>query len=214
MAENKKVLVVGGGMSGLTAAIEAAEAGLEAYIVEKNPYLGGRVAQINKYFWKLCPPNCGLEIQFKRIKNSPRVTMYTLAEIIERLSQSMQDHEASVIGKSEFADLSVTQIHYLDAISHLETPTMSALAMVLGVTKPTATVALERLEKHGFIVKVASPEDRRVSYIQLTAKGLKIADLHDRIHQGYAKHFELALPKQELIRLTELLNKVIMHLGL
>lgn len=81
MAENKKVLVVGGGMSGLTAAIEAAEAGLEACIVERNPYFGGRVAQINKYFWKLCPPNCGLEIQFKRIKNSPRVTMYTLAEV-------------------------------------------------------------------------------------------------------------------------------------
>jgi len=81
MAENKKVLVIGGGISGLTTAVEAAEAGLEAYIVEKNPYLGGRVAQINKYFWKLCPPNCGLEIQFKRIKNNPRVTMYTLAEV-------------------------------------------------------------------------------------------------------------------------------------
>jgi quinone-modifying oxidoreductase subunit QmoA len=81
MAENKKVLVVGGGMSGLTAAIEVAEAGLETVIVEKNPYLGGRVAQINKYFWKLCPPNCGLEIQFKRIKNNPGITFYTLAEV-------------------------------------------------------------------------------------------------------------------------------------
>ena len=81
MAVNKKVLVIGGGISGLTAAIETAEAGIDACIVEKNPYLGGRVAQINKYFWKLCPPNCGLEIQFKRIKNNPRITFYTLAEV-------------------------------------------------------------------------------------------------------------------------------------
>lgn len=81
MAENKKVLVVGGGMSGLTAAIEVAEAGYEAHIVERNPYLGGRVAQINKYFWKLCPPNCGLEIQFKRIRNNAKIKFYTLAEV-------------------------------------------------------------------------------------------------------------------------------------
>ena len=54
MAENK-MLVVGGGFSGLTAAVEAAEAGSEVILVEKNPYLGGRVTQLNKYFWKLCP---------------------------------------------------------------------------------------------------------------------------------------------------------------
>ncbi len=81
MAENNKILVIGGGMSGLTTAIEVAEAGCEAHIVEKNPYLGGRVAQINKYFWKLCPPNCGLEIQFKRIRNNPKIKFYTLAEV-------------------------------------------------------------------------------------------------------------------------------------
>jgi quinone-modifying oxidoreductase, subunit QmoA len=90
MAENKKVLVIGGGMSGLTTAIEVAEAGFEAHIVEKNPYLGGRVAQINKYFWKLCPPNCGLEIQFKRIKNNSRIKFYTLAEV-----ESIQGEEGN-----------------------------------------------------------------------------------------------------------------------
>lgn len=83
MAVNKKVLVIGGGMSGLTSAIETAEAGYDVVIVEKNPYLGGRVAQHNKYFWKLCPPVCGLELQFKRIKNNTQITFYTLAEVVE-----------------------------------------------------------------------------------------------------------------------------------
>jgi len=55
-------------MSGLTAALEAAESGAQVVLVEKTPYLGGRVAQLNKYFPKLCPPTCGLEINFKRIK--------------------------------------------------------------------------------------------------------------------------------------------------
>jgi quinone-modifying oxidoreductase subunit QmoA len=42
------VLVIGGGISGMTAAIEASEAGCDVVLVEKNPYLGGRVAQLNQ----------------------------------------------------------------------------------------------------------------------------------------------------------------------
>jgi quinone-modifying oxidoreductase subunit QmoA len=85
MAENKKVLVIGGGFSGLTAAVETAEAGFDVVMVEKTPYLGGRVTQLNKYFPKLCPPNCGLEINFKRIKNNANIMFYTLAEV-EKIS--------------------------------------------------------------------------------------------------------------------------------
>ena len=78
---NNSILVVGGGFSGITAALEAAEVGYEVFIVEKSPYLGGRVAQLNQYFPKLCPPSCGLEIQFQRIKKNPRVKFFTMAEI-------------------------------------------------------------------------------------------------------------------------------------
>ncbi len=39
-AENRKILVIGGGISGLTAAVEAAEAGSQVIITEKAPYLG------------------------------------------------------------------------------------------------------------------------------------------------------------------------------
>jgi quinone-modifying oxidoreductase subunit QmoA len=83
-AEDSKkgsILVVGGGISGLTATLEAAEVGYEVFLVEKNPYLGGRVAQLKHYFPKLCPPSCGLEINFRRIKDNPGISFYTMAEI-------------------------------------------------------------------------------------------------------------------------------------
>jgi quinone-modifying oxidoreductase subunit QmoA len=75
------ILVVGGGISGLTTALEAAEVGYEVFLVEKNPYLGGRVSQLNQYFPKLCPPTCGLEINFRRIKDNPRIKVLTMAEV-------------------------------------------------------------------------------------------------------------------------------------
>lgn len=94
-AETNRILVIGGGFSGLTAGIEAAETGAEVIIVEKNPYLGGRVAQLNKYFPKICPPLCGLEINFRRIKVNPSVTFYTMAEV-ESISGNPGDYTVKI----------------------------------------------------------------------------------------------------------------------
>ncbi|MGD0486086.1 MAG: CoB--CoM heterodisulfide reductase iron-sulfur subunit A family protein [Syntrophorhabdales bacterium] len=77
------VLVIGGGIAGITAAVETAEVGYPVYLVEKEPSLGGRVARVNQYFPKLCPPTCGMEINFKRIKGNPLVTVLTMSEVTE-----------------------------------------------------------------------------------------------------------------------------------
>jgi quinone-modifying oxidoreductase subunit QmoA len=92
---NQTVLVVGGGMTGITAALEAAETGYDIVLVEKNPYLGGRVTQFYHYFPKLCPPNCGLEINFKRMRQNPRIRFFTMAEV------------ASIIGKEGDYDVTI-----------------------------------------------------------------------------------------------------------
>ncbi|MBT7307852.1 MAG: FAD-dependent oxidoreductase, partial [Gammaproteobacteria bacterium] len=62
IATNETIVVVGGGISGISAAIEAAECGKQVILLEKNPSLGGRVSQLYKYFPKMCHPTCGLEI--------------------------------------------------------------------------------------------------------------------------------------------------------
>ena len=77
----RTILVAGGGIAGLSAAVEAAEAGFQVILVEREPFLGGRVARMNKYFPKLCPPQCGLEINFRRIRNNPLIQVMTMAEV-------------------------------------------------------------------------------------------------------------------------------------
>ncbi len=89
------IMVVGGGIAGLTTALEAAEVGYEVFLVEKNPYLGGRVAQLNQYFPKLCPPTCGLEINFRRIKDNPNIKVFTLAEV-EKVEGAPGNYDVSL----------------------------------------------------------------------------------------------------------------------
>lgn len=81
VATNQTILVVGGGISGMTAAIEAAECGKQVILLEKNPSIGGRVAQLYKYFPKLCFPTCGMEINSRRIKMNRNVRIITMAEV-------------------------------------------------------------------------------------------------------------------------------------
>ena len=77
------ILVIGGGISGMTAAVEAAEVGYPVVLVEKEAFLGGRVIRSHKYFPKMCPPACGFEINARRVRNNPNITVHTLSTVEE-----------------------------------------------------------------------------------------------------------------------------------
>jgi quinone-modifying oxidoreductase subunit QmoA len=79
----KPILVIGGGIGGMTAAVEAAEVGYRVILVEKEAYLGGRVMRTYRYFPKMCPPTCGFEINVRRIRQNSRITVHTLATVEE-----------------------------------------------------------------------------------------------------------------------------------
>jgi quinone-modifying oxidoreductase subunit QmoA len=76
------LLVVGAGIAGVTAALEAAEAGREVILLEKQATVGGRVLLNHRYFPKMCPPSCGMEINTRRLERNPRVRVVTRAEVV------------------------------------------------------------------------------------------------------------------------------------
>ncbi len=90
--KEKPILIIGGGFSGISAALEITEASSKSVIVvEKNPYIGGRVLQMYKYFPKLCPSFCGFEINLRRIKSGDegKIKFFVSSEI-EEISEIQQ----------------------------------------------------------------------------------------------------------------------------
>lgn len=77
----RPILVVGAGIAGITAALEASEAGRDVVLVEREPAVGGRVLRNHHYFPKLCPPSCGMEINVRRLERSPRVRVLTSCRV-------------------------------------------------------------------------------------------------------------------------------------
>jgi len=95
VATNQTILVVGGGISGITAALEAAECGKDVVLLEKSPSLGGRTVQLYRYFPKLCHPTCGLEINLRRVKASRNIKVLTMAEVTA-ISGGRGDYTATI----------------------------------------------------------------------------------------------------------------------
>jgi quinone-modifying oxidoreductase subunit QmoA len=81
MSEAKSLLVIGAGIAGVTAALEAAEAGADVTLVEREATVGGRVLRLNNYFPKMCPPSCGMEINTRRLERNPRIRVLTNAGV-------------------------------------------------------------------------------------------------------------------------------------
>lgn len=114
-----RILVVGGGVSGLTAAVEAAEVGCNVILVEKSAALGGRALRANLYFPKLCPPSCGLEINLRRLRNNSRITVFTLAEL-ENLAGSPGNYEATIRISPRYVTSACTQCGECTAVCPTE----------------------------------------------------------------------------------------------
>jgi heterodisulfide reductase subunit A2 len=78
---NPNVLVVGGGIAGIHAALTLASAGKKVYLVERDPTIGGHMAKFDKTFPTLDCAACILTPKMSQVKTNPNITMWTYSEV-------------------------------------------------------------------------------------------------------------------------------------
>jgi heterodisulfide reductase subunit A len=79
---NPSVLVVGGGIAGIHAALTLANAGKKVYLVEREPTIGGHMAMFDKTFPTLDCAACILTPKMSAVKTHPNITLWTYSEVV------------------------------------------------------------------------------------------------------------------------------------
>lgn len=107
-----------------------------------------------------------------------------LHDVLVNLFQEIMDIERKALITSEFKDISVNDMHIIEAIGVEKPRNMSSVAKSLSVTVGTLTIAINSLVKKGYVHRERSEEDRRVVLISLTEKGQKANAHHMKFHEG------------------------------
>src|SRR5512138_217893 len=77
----KRALVIGGGIAGIQAALDIADAGHHVVLVEREPSIGGHMAQLSETFPTLDCSQCIMTPKMVDVANHPNIRLYTYSEV-------------------------------------------------------------------------------------------------------------------------------------
>lgn len=99
----KRALVIGGGVSGIQAALDIAAGGQEVVLVEREPSIGGHMAQLAQTFPTLDCSQCILTPKMVEVAQNHKITLYTYSEV-EQIDGSIGNFVARIRRKATYVD--------------------------------------------------------------------------------------------------------------
>lgn len=103
-------------------------------------------------------------------------------EILVDLFKNILDIEEQALKDRGIADLSMNEMHTLEAIGYESIKTMSETAEILKITLGTLTTSINRLVKKGYVRRLQDEKDRRIVLIKLTDSGQEAFKTHEDFH--------------------------------
>ncbi len=99
----KRALVIGGGITGIQAALDIANAGHEVILVEREPSIGGRMSQLDKTFPTLDCSACILTPKMVEVSQHPNITLLSYAEV-SKVSGFVGNFKVEIRKKARYVD--------------------------------------------------------------------------------------------------------------
>ena len=131
-----------------------------------------------------------------------------LNELLVELFNDILKIEQTALQEGHFSDLSVTEIHTIEAIGMYDEKSMSEVAEKLNITVGTLTTAISRLIKKGYVERKRQETDKRVVLIGLTKKGKLAFRIHEKFHKDMIRATINGLSEEEEKILTTSLEKL------
>ena len=100
----RRALVVGGGVAGIQAALDIADAGYEVVMVEREPSIGGKMAGLSETFPTLDCSQCILTPRMVDVGQHPRIKLYTYSEV-EAVEGFIGNFEITIRQKARYVDI-------------------------------------------------------------------------------------------------------------
>ena len=116
--------------------------------------------------------------------------------------------EEKALKEGSFNDVSITEVHTIEAIGMYEKKMMSEVAKNLDITVGTLTVAVNKLVKKDYVQRFKSEDDKRIVLIGLTKKGRLLYRVHDKFHKDMVRETINGMSEDETRILAEALGRL------
>lgn len=110
-------------------------------------------------------------------------TQELLNKLLVQLFNDILHIEENSLKNIDLMDLSMTEIHTIEAVGIKDAKTMGEIAHDLRITVGTLSAAITKLIKKGYVERKRTEEDRRVVLVSLTSKGENIYREHQVFHE-------------------------------
>ena len=130
--------------------------------------------------------------------------------LVHLFNHTLKIEEESLI-KDEFKDISMNDMHIIEAVGDGEPKNMSSIDRIVGVTVGTLTIAMNNLVKKGYVIRTRSEKDRRVVLISLADKGKKAFRRHEEFHLQMVQAMRQGLDDEQCRVLMQAMKNLRTH---